>query len=275
MTLVNCPKLKVPAAMLSVRIPFKYASDPTVQRKVRRLRDSMLAKLKTTPPTVLAASFSPCSDVSSITASESSAKAVFPPPKGKQVRKTPIGTQQVRASVKAACNHNKRAHKHATSHYAAEKKKKKGEDGKLSATAVTKNANKCKQNLWNPFDGSQWLCWTSFVCSSERGYGKPLNKLEWEKIVAAGTTPPTFDEWTEENEAELESLKDVATISMTDTSYGRLVAGKKKELLAAAGKMNENERAEMMSAWAKEDVLHDKGSDEEAQAELIGGEAAM
>ena len=78
-----------------------------------------------------------------------------------------------------------------------------------------------------------------------------MNKLEWEKIVAAGTTPPTFDEWTEENEAELESLKDVATISMTDTSYGRLVAGKKKELLAAAGKMNENERAEMMSAWAK------------------------
>ena len=125
MTLVNCPKMKVPAAMLSVRIPFEDASDPLVQRKVRRLRDSMLAKLKTTPPTMLAASFSPCSDVSSITASESSAKAVFPPPKGKQVRKTPIGTQQVRANIKAACNHKKRAHKHATSHYSAEKKKKK------------------------------------------------------------------------------------------------------------------------------------------------------
>ena len=105
--------------------------------------------------------------------------------------------------------------------------------------------------------------------------GKPLNKLEWEKIVAAGTTPPTFDEWTLEDEAKLESLKDLSTISMTDTSYGRLVSGKKKELLAAAGKMNENERAEMMSAWAKEDVLHDEGNEEEAQAELVGDEAEM
>ena len=31
----------------------------------------------------------------------------------------------------------------------------------------------------------------------------------------------------------------------------------------------------MISVWAKKDVLHVEGSDEEAQAELVGDEAAM
>lgn len=84
---------------------------------------------------------------------------------------------------------------------------------------------------------------------------KPLNKIEWEKIVAAGTPPPTAEEWSPNDEAELESLKDFSTITMGDTSYGRLVAGKKRELLAGAAKMNAVERAEVMAEWAKGNEL--------------------
>lgn len=144
-TLVECPKLKVPAAMLGVRFPADLAFDRVAQMRVRRLVQSMTeADASTAPSSVSITSSSPMSSVttsSSCDASVASSARSIPAPKAKQVRKTPIGMQQVRSNTKAADNHRKRAHKAATTQYAAEKKKPKGEDGKLSAEAVTDSVN--------------------------------------------------------------------------------------------------------------------------------------
>ena len=56
---------------------------------------------------------------------------------------------------------------------------------------------------------------------------KAAKLINWNTIVAEGTQPPLLEIWTTENEAELERLKR-RDIKMGDTTYGRLVALKKK-----------------------------------------------
>ena len=86
------------------------------------------------------------------------------------------------------------------------------------------------------------LLWYTKEGKSSQGK-KPAKIAKWRAIVAAGTLPPVNEEWSPENQAELERLRK-KDITMGDTSYGRLVALKKKELTAALGKSNRAERVE-------------------------------
>ena len=95
--------------------------------------------------------------------------------------------------------------------------------------------------LLDPELGDLLLCYTK-EAKSAQGL-KAAKMIKWNMIVAEGTQPPLLESWSTENEAKLERLKNKDT-KMGDTSYGRMVALKKKESTAALGKSTKKERDE-------------------------------
>ena len=101
--------------------------------------------------------------------------------------------------------------------------------------------NKPMPALLDPELGTLPHWYTKESKSSQRS--KPAKIAKWRAIVADGTLPPVNEEWIPENEAKLERLRK-KDIKMDDTAYGRLLAGRKKELIAELGKSTKAERVE-------------------------------
>ena len=67
-----------------------------------------------------------------------------------------------------------------------------------------------------------------------------LKKQKWDVICAANKNPPSFQRWTDEDDAGLENNKNWS-IDLEDTAYGRLVETNKRECIASVYVMSKEE----------------------------------
>ena len=105
------------------------------------------------------------------------------------------------------------------------------------------------------------LLWYTGV--PKKDLGKKAEKMaKWAKIVDEKATPPVHEKWTPENESKLEQLKK-KDIKIGDTAYGRLVAGKKRELDAASAYYDKSERAGMRAKFDLMDAEEAIASEEQ------------
>ena len=73
------------------------------------------------------------------------------------------------------------------------------------------------------------LLW--YINEPKGSQGLTADKLaSWTKIVANKTSPPSYEEWTPQNEATLEQLKK-NDISVGDTAFGRMLGVSKKSCM--------------------------------------------
>ena len=94
---------------------------------------------------------------------------------------------------------------------------------------------------------------------------KPAKVASWTNIVADRTSPPSYEKWTPEEEAELEQPKTM-DISMGDTAFGRLLGVRKRELHAAVAHYDKDERIELKRNLDMMDTNEDTRDGEEGSA---------
>ena len=81
----------------------------------------------------------------------------------------------------------------------------------------------------------------------KKDMGKKDNKLAlWTLIHNSGKPPPLFEDWTEENEAELFQLK-TKQFDLGDTALGRAMKVKKMELEGAIRSFNKEEQDDLLA----------------------------
>ena len=104
---------------------------------------------------------------------------------------------------------------------------------------------------------------------------KAAKLAAWVAIVGSGRAPPSFERWTDADDAKLlESQSDV--VEMAHTAIGHLEELKKKELLLAAMTMTEDEFATL--AEKRNAVLNESNIDHpimNAIDEAIGDESSV
>ncbi|KAL7546421.1 hypothetical protein ACHAWF_015054 [Thalassiosira exigua] len=78
-----------------------------------------------------------------------------------------------------------------------------------------------------------------------KDWGPKPNKLKlWKDILDKGTQPPSYEKWTEADDAKLEDLEKME-IDMKDTALGRLQSFEKRKLDAAVDSMDQDEREKL------------------------------
>ncbi|KAL7532024.1 hypothetical protein ACHAWF_009676 [Thalassiosira exigua] len=78
-----------------------------------------------------------------------------------------------------------------------------------------------------------------------KDWGNKTNKVKlWKEILEKVTQPPSFEKWTEADDAKLEDLKKME-IDMKDTALGRQLSFEKRKMEAALESMDQDERAKL------------------------------